>query len=265
MREYQIRPCSVLTFDSDREKDLIKVVTSLKDRKKLGILTAHLIRIALESPETYGTRNEVNQVLSKLDELGVTPTRYNYFNQISKEVAEMKAKIDAVYDMAYKMYMLALAGKRLGLEEKSDNMLMASFLLERQVSDLCSAIGVDNLNHIFSSNKLDDTHQRANESLEYIIESYDNVIKELKNSVTVSTQIVNPISPAELGITSKATEPTLNKVDYHDDSELIQLTERKDTNNIENIAEKDLKFSTPTGDRAEKLKRMMKSKKPVGG
>lgn len=228
MREYQIRPCSVLTFDEDTEKDLIKVVNNLKERKKLGTLITHLIRIALESPEVYGTRNELNSVLAKLDELGVTPCRYNYFNQLNKEVADIRRKVDAIYDMAYQTYMLAQFGKHIGLEQKSDNLLRTSFILERQVTDLCKTIGTDNINHTFASNKIEDVHERADKAMQFIIESYDNMIEELKGSFASSNVVMIPAGQVPAGVVNPISQG-LNG----DGSKTQQTTSDTSSNTIE--------------------------------
>lgn len=175
-----------LYFDPQKEKDILEAVDYLASKKSLGHLVSHLLRLAFESPEVYGNGQEVKQLVDKMTEYGMTPTRYNYFMQVSKEMEAMKKKIDTIYDMAYKTYTLAQMGKFLGLEEKSDNCLRATFLLERQVTDLCMSIGVTNLNHMFVSNKLEDTHEKADKVLEFILESYDNIISELKNSLTIN-------------------------------------------------------------------------------
>ena len=58
--------------------------------------------------------------------------------------------------MCQNMYILAQMGKHLGLEDKTNNTLMASFILERQIQDLQNTLGVGTLTP-FSSNKLEDT------------------------------------------------------------------------------------------------------------
>lgn len=275
LREYQIRPCSVLTFDEDKEKDLINIVNNLKDRKKLGIFITNLIRIALESPEVYGTRNEVNQVLAKIDELGITPCRYTYFSQLSKEVNDIKKKVDSIYNMAYKTYMLAQMGKHLGLEDKSTNLMLASFILERQVTELCKNIGVDNLNHTFASNKLADTKIKADEVMEFIIESYDSLVDELKKSLTSDGIVMvaqgqvpsvaqsnqsQQISVDQGKPIVNATDNSSNTSSSSGEDKPVGESKEDDASEFEGGA-----ISTPTGERAEMLKRMMQKKNKSGG
>ncbi len=268
LRKYQIRPCSVLTFDEDKEKDIINTVVNLKDRNKLGSLITHLLRIALEQPESYGTRNELNQVLSKLEELGVTPTRNAYFSQISKEVSDMKKKIDSIYDMAYKTYMLSLVGKHLASKEKADNILLSSFILERQVSELCMNIGVDNLNHTFASNKLSDFHAKAAEVMEVVIEEYDGLLNEIKSNISEQStgnlakllSSIPAISNSEnkekvVEKVSEVKETTTQKQEIHEpsDDDIVELAERPKPRQSDKIVK-------PNADMAALLLNSMKPK-----
>lgn len=178
-----IRNGANLGFDSEREADIVEAVKKLSNSHKLGTLLSHLIRLAFESPEVYGNGDEVENLLAKMRDLGTTPTRYTYFNQITKEIEEMKMRVDSIYEMTLKTYTMCLMGKHLGLKDKSDNSLVATFLLERQIEAMCSKLGVDNMNHSFASNKLYDTHNKAQEIMEYILECYDGVVDELRTQL----------------------------------------------------------------------------------
>lgn len=176
-----------LEFDGDREKDVVRMIDTLAGRKDLGHLVSHLLRLAFESPEVYGNGKEVRQLVDKMMEYGTSPTRYKYFETVDRAVEEMKCKIDSIYSMAFKMYMLAEFGKRMGIADKADALLSASFILERQITSLCMDLGVDNLNHTFISNKLSDTKSKADEALEYIIESYSEISNEIVSTVEQNT------------------------------------------------------------------------------
>lgn len=252
---------SQLTFDAEKEKDIIKCIDTLSDSKKLGRLISHLLRLAFESPEVYGGGREVISLIEKMGDMGVSPTRYNYFEQLSKEVKTMQKRVDDIYEMAYKTYMLAQMGKLLGSSERADNSLRASFILERQISDMCSKLGIDSLNHVFTSNKLEETHSRADKVLEHIIESYDSILAELKESLAIQVN----------GIMQSETKPTLpdNSIDggisddsnlqskitseqvEPDEEDLIDLTEKP-------TVQKEVVVNTPTGDRAAAMARMLK-------
>ncbi len=110
-----------------------------------------------------------------------------------------------------KVYTLAQFGKRLGLEGKAKNLLMSEFILEKQVNDLCDTLGVDNLNHVFNSNKFEVAKERAEQSLEYIVESYDNIVQELRRNIFKEIELqVKPleleVNPVELELKGLAIE-----------------------------------------------------------
>ena len=196
-----------VSYDEQREAEIGAKIDDLSNRSKLGPLASHLLTLLFETPEVYASKDRVMELLKIMDQMGTTPTRNSYFVQIAKEFEQMKLKIDLIYDLAYKTYILAQVGKRIGLEEKADNELRASFLLERQINSICDKIGVDNLNHTFISNKLQDTHSKADEVLEYIIESYDGIIGEIKAS-----QQVQMIPSSIVGVSSAITTPAVQEV-----------------------------------------------------
>lgn len=208
-KDGSMRLGSTLTFDPQKEKDILEGISRYTSSNELSILIAHLLRLAFESPEIFGDNKEVRAILKQMDKLGMTPTRYNFFAQISKELETMKQKIDSVYDIAYKSYILAQMGKRLGLEEKADNNLMAAFILERQITDLCVSLGVSNMKHIFASNKIEDVHKKADDVLEFILESYDDIVTELKANM----------QPSVIMVPANGIMPTL--VDKNNNNQLV--------------------------------------------
>lgn len=185
----EFRPPVSLKFDTEKEKDLIEKINGFKSSKQLTYLCEYLLRIVLESPETLRDIGETKDILYRIHELGVTPARYNFFSQVAKEVSDMRDKVDAIYTMAYKTYILAQMGKRLGLTELSENNLRATFLVEKQLADLSKSLGVDNINHTFVGNKVQNTEEMAKEVLEYVIESYDSILSEIKSNLTVTGNV----------------------------------------------------------------------------
>ena len=233
----ELRPPVSLKFDTEKEKDLIEKIKGLKHGRDLTTLCEYLLRIFLETPETLRDIGETKDVLQKIDELGMTPARYNFFSQVAKEVNDMKDKVDAIYTMMYKTYILALAGKRLGLEQKAETSLRATFILEKQIADLSRALGVDSMNHTFVSNKIQNTEQMASEVMDCIISSYDSIIEELKDSLRieasmaipvdrlVDTSVINEKNVERIDDTDKAGKKEAEKQDDNED-DYIQLPEK---------------------------------------
>lgn len=170
-----------ITLDSSKEADIIKVIDKLKSSHKLGQFITHLIQLSINNPELLDNNSYSDgETLKKLSELGISYNRNNFFNYIEKEVASMKNKIDSMYSLVLKTYMLGQIGKTLGIDEKAENELLAQFIIEKQFKEIQEIVGVDLKSDVLASNKLADVKKIGEDTLEYVIESYSGLINELK-------------------------------------------------------------------------------------
>ena len=203
MGNYSTRLGCTLTFNEESEKDVVRLVEQLQGSRKIGEFISHLLRMASENPEIIDRKMDgsvdFSATLREMSRLGVSPTRYQYLQAMGKEVDAMKQKIDAIYDMSFKMYMLSMFGKQIGLEKRSDNMLMSSFVAERELTKVCKTFGINTVQDAFTSNKLDREHEKANDALAYILETYDNIINEIKDSLLSEIKA----KPLELEVVAK--------------------------------------------------------------
>lgn len=183
---YDIRLGSTLSFDEDKEKDIIAFIEGLTERHKLGEFISYLIR------ECYDNPNLSRATWEKMSKVGVTAERNKFFTSVSREVDTLKNRVDEMYEMNLKLVALAQFGKRMGLTERTENMLQANFLIQNQLNQLCAVFGVASLSHVFASNRTDDAYTRADDTLAFILESYDNIIEELQASLTTQAVRVEP-------------------------------------------------------------------------
>lgn len=187
MGTYNIRLGSKLSFDEEQEADIIRTIESLSSRHKLGQLISDLIRLAIDNPkilEESDKMYERNDTLNLLNSVDGFKNRADFLNSITSEVRSMKTKVDEMYNMVFKTYTLAQMGKHLGLESKSENLLMAQFTIEKQLQELQDMLGTE-INSVYASNKLVNTKKLADDILEYIITSYDGITKEISNVALV--------------------------------------------------------------------------------
>lgn len=208
MEKYNLRLGSTITFDAEQERDLIDKIEYLSGRHKLGEVISNLLRIAFESPNKLSSREQLESAMHELDDYGMSQSRAEFFEKASRDMDCMKAKVDKIYEMNLKLLTLASFGKQMCLEQKTDNMLMAQFVLEQQLKSLSDTLGIDNVNHVFESNKVQDTHDLADSILEYIIETYDGIVKEIKevaSSNTVKTSQVTSNMTTEKPDTANET------------------------------------------------------------
>lgn len=181
-----IRLGSMLAFDEEQESDIIQVIEELNKTHKTGRFLSNLIRIALECPEVLdNTRGkfEKGEILRQMENLGMSYNRKQFMNSVAREVEQMKNKIDRIYEMTQNMYIMSQFGKHLEIEKKTNNLLSAEFILEKQLKELMDVTGVNIKDSTYASNKLDSAHKIADDSLEYIITTYSNIVDELKSNI----------------------------------------------------------------------------------
>lgn len=191
-----IRLGSMLSFNEEQEQDIIKMIEQLNSCHKTGQFLSNLIRIAVDNPEIIDRCNgkyEYGTAIKQVESLGISQNRKQFMLGVTKEVEALKKKVDEIYLMTMKMYMLAQMGKHIGLKEKSDNLLCADFILEKQVKELQTLLGVTFSDSVFIANKSNTAHQIADESLEYIINTYSGIVDELKNMISTPVQVIQPV------------------------------------------------------------------------
>ncbi len=110
----------------------------------------------------------------------------NYLEQSRIEINKMKRKVEEVHDMALRMYILAQFGKRLGLEDKSKNLHQTQFILKKQLRDLENILGVSIKEDNEQTDKLNELSEQV---MEYIINTYGDVVEELVQEANTEQNI----------------------------------------------------------------------------
>lgn len=180
MSKTDIRLGSLISFDSEREADIIEFVQDLTSQHKLGRFIGYLLRLACETPETLQYREKLNPIIKEMNDLGITPRRDAMFKQFSKEILDLKNKINDIYVISEKLYTLALARKALGLEDRAKELLAAQFVVRRQTALLESKLGTSSLLYTYESDSMRDVQKKADEILEVILETYGDLLNDVK-------------------------------------------------------------------------------------
>lgn len=175
MGKYDVRLGAKITLDSAEEGDLIAIAEKLNNTRKMSGFMGQLFRIACDHPEVLsrGSEETYKQIKALVDSAGVSEERQKYFKEIEAKVQEMKDKIDKIYDLAMKTYMLSQVNKMNGLEGKSQNVIMAQFALQKQMKDIESILGCSI--GTYESGKMTDVKAKSDEILEFIVETYDGI------------------------------------------------------------------------------------------
>ena len=119
-----------------------------------------------------------------MNDLGITPRRDAMFKQFSKEILDLKNKINDIYVISEKLYTLALARKALGLEDRAKELLAAQFVVRRQTALLESKLGTSSLLYTYESDSMRDVQKKADEILEVILETYGDLLNDVKTAGT---------------------------------------------------------------------------------
>lgn len=204
-----IRLASMLSFDEQQEADIIRLIEAFNSSHKMGEFLSNLIRVAVENPEIVVAKDgkyDTGAIIKVMERLGKSPTRHNYMQEANKKLADMQVKVDEIYEMCLKMYTALEMGKQLGFEKKTENMILAQFMVEQQLGQLQKILGADCANVPFAANRLANYKDRAAGTLEYIISCYEPVINELRKELTVK-ELVIPVQPLEIPIQGMVYQP----------------------------------------------------------
>lgn len=196
-----IRLASMLAFDEQQEADIIRLIESFNSSHKMGEFLSNLIRIAVENPELVVAKNgnyETGALVKVMEKLGKSPTRSDYMQSVNKQLINMQTKVDQIYDMCLKMYTMAEMGKMLGFEKKTENMIIAEFMIEQQLTQLKNITGADCRDVVLASNRIEYCEKRAAETLEYILSCYEPIIAELKNELTIKPIEIQQVQQTEI-------------------------------------------------------------------
>ncbi len=188
-RDFKIKLGSVLTLDADKEADLVAQIDELRGSHRLGDFIALCIRACYEKPAILA------EMRRNLGMDGIHKGREEFFDDVSKQVAELKRMVNDIYDMAFKTYTMAQCGKRIGLSEKSDNLLLTSFILKKQLDDISNTLGIEQDTVRWVGSDEQSTKDKVDKVVELVIESYSGdilseVVKETQKTVYVETEKV---------------------------------------------------------------------------
>ena len=202
-----------VSFDAEREQDVIAWLESLADSKKLGEILANMVRAAFD-----GDKNTFKGMNTSM----LSPLRQQFFHGVECRLKEQDCKIDQIYSMCEDMYMLAKLNKAMGLESRTENLMLASFILQRQQSRLKQILCESSLKHTYESDKLLQEQEKAEKIFDYISEAYAAMLEELKPLLFRKTDI--PVN-GEIQTAAAAPAVGIPPSEEDDDDAVIELVE----------------------------------------
>lgn len=224
MANKTIKLVANLTFDENKELDIVNMINYLNSHHKTGQFLSGLIRLAMDCPDIImkNTNGEIDmgQSMKKITVDGISTIRKDFMNNLNSKVDKLWGHVTDIRKMALQVYTLAQMNKFVGIEAKSENTLRASFVLEKQLSDLQRSLGTLLNDKQFIDERLKKSKEFSDETLEYIINTYDGIVSEIKNQFStvstmvsqvtesrpVETNVVEAVKPVETPVETKVAD-----------------------------------------------------------
>lgn len=227
--EHKIKLNTYLSFDSEKEADLIEKIDSLSSKKQLSYFVTNIIKFALENPVIIEKANiTTNGYLSSKD-------RLDFFKGITTEVKEIEKKLTYLQEMVEHNYNLILLNKSIGLSGKTENEVLASFIIERELQLLKVKLGIQNLVTEERSQKLSEYHEKSEKLVEDIITKYDGIITELVNR-NISTSVITENSKQSVEHKETVVTPVPQVVQ---NQAVVSIDMKEDINNEVELSEEE--------------------------
>lgn len=203
--DYKVKLGATLSFNLGLERDMVEQIESLKAKHKLGEFISNSLRIVFENPELLEKYN------LSLEKYGLTDNRKKLNDAINIELGRLGNKIEKTYQMAYEVYSLAKFNKQLNIHDTARNILASQFILNKQVEDLKSLLGVTCIDQPVNLHKVD---KSIDDILEYILLCHSDIVDELKSNLTGNSDYIDKLK--EL---SSLADKHISQVNNNDTSE----------------------------------------------
>lgn len=203
--DYKVKLGATLSFNLGLERDMVEQIESLKAKHKLGEFISNSLRIVFENPELLEKYN------LSLEKYGLTDNRKKLNDAINIELGRLGNKIEKTYQMAYEVYSLAKFNKQLNIHDTARNILASQFILNKQIEDLKSLLGVTCIDQPVNLHKVD---KSIDDILEYILLCHSDIVDELKSNLTGNSDYIDKLK--EL---SSLADKHISQVNNNDTSE----------------------------------------------
>lgn len=174
MSDYKVKVIATMNIDEQREQDLVKFIIEMRERHKFGEFVTAAIRACWEHPE-YLTENGYTDSY-----YGFTTGRTEFIKQVTESIAVLNERVSKLLEMATEMKYTTMMGRKLGIEQRVDNQMLAAFIIQQQVEKLARELGVKTLTNDWNQQKLEKETEVLDEMLEKIIIQYSGLTEQLK-------------------------------------------------------------------------------------
>ncbi len=194
-----------ISFDEKQEQDIIRWLNDLAENRRLGEILSSLVRKAFDENTTSD----------------ISAARQQFFEEVDDRLKAQAGKIDEIYSMCEDLYGLVRMNRAMELKNRTDGLMLAHFILQRQQQKLAQALGTGD--HLYESERLLREQEKADKVFEYIAEVYGGILNEIKPMLVQKIEIPVEDEPVQKEVPPAAEE------DYDffddDDDEIIELVQ----------------------------------------
>lgn len=176
MSDISIKLGATITFDKEKESDIVTNLHDLLSRRKLGAYLNRLIRYVWENPDKF------KDTEIEMEKWGLTYTRQEFFKEINDEINSIKSKIKQVTDELHSIQTVVKTYDILGVYEKIDMSSLAMIAIDKHIKKFETSLGYNYpLYNIDKEVELKNIGRIVDQAVEVILEMLggkDEVIKE---------------------------------------------------------------------------------------
>lgn len=177
-RKYDLR----LYFDKNRDPYMIDALDKLSKSNRLSDFIRFLLMQAIEDPSGIKSM-DTDEFIRNYRDFAVTPCAKKFYAFTRQEVKSVHDKIDAIYNMCLDMYTRLQFTGVVAPEKQIDGIMMAEYMGERMLERICDVLGIPDMKP-FESSCISDIKSTATRNLDYIINSYPQIVEEIRDAAS---------------------------------------------------------------------------------
>lgn len=165
MSSINVKLGATLTFDAERERDIVANIQLLLSKHKLGPYINKLLRYAWEHPEEFeGTELD-------MAEWGLTHSRSAFFASVEKELRKSKSNLAETIDSLHEITTAIKVGQNIGLIGKVETTALAVFAIQKHMESFSKALDISySLNKEYEKDKAENIQTIAEKAAELVLE-----------------------------------------------------------------------------------------------
>lgn len=188
----------VLKFNTEQEADILAVIDTMTQHRKLGEYVGQLIRLHHDNPELFKASDVYN--LMGLGEHGLAGERREYFSKINQEMLELKRKVDSIHDMCVQMKAAVQYQQIVAPSEHVELTAGANAILKKHADKLSLTLGLGASRYLYEHEKTTKYSGDAEDVLKYLLHVYESLLLPKQDDGGIPKGIGDQLKSIEMAI-----------------------------------------------------------------